>query len=196
MEALALAIAAASLALVAVPAVVFGSLGYVALRKRAGAAGAVGAVLGALLGAGAGALAVTATFFESTWSPPIALRLDVPAGFRHEWVVLIADPAASADVAWGGVDAPFLSRQGRLAVPMSGVVRVRDLGVLDGGDVEATLSTGQKQWGRAGLNAPPGVGPGRLVAFSFAPYPGREPDLGALDPAALGALLREREAER
>ncbi|HEU4536101.1 MAG TPA: hypothetical protein VFS00_18380, partial [Polyangiaceae bacterium] len=99
-------------------------------------------------------------------------------------------------VAWTGVDAPFLSRHGRNAVPKSGVVRVRDLGPIDGGDVSARLSTGQTSWGRAALNAPPAVGPSRLVAFNFVPYPGAEPDLGALEPAALAALLREREAER
>jgi hypothetical protein len=193
MAGLALAIGAACIALVFAPAAIGGVLGYLALRGRVGA---FGALLGGLLGAGAGALAVTATFFESTWSPPQTLLLEVPAGFAHEWVVLIADPTASADVAWGGFDAPFTSRRARLAVPSSGVLRVRDLGPLDGADVEAFLSTGKRQGGRASLNAPPGVGPGRLAAFHFASYPGREPDLGSLAPAALAARLRALEAER
>lgn len=193
MEGLAIAIGVASLLMVAVPTGLLGGLGYLVLRPRAPM---LGAVLGALLGASGGVLVTLATFFESTWSPPPTLRFEVPAGFRHEWVVLIVDPAATAEVAWTGVDAPFLSRHGRLAVPLSGVVRVRDLGAIDGGDVNASLSTGPTSWGRAALNAPPAVGPSRLVAFNFVPYPGTEPDLGALSPAELTALLHAREAER
>jgi hypothetical protein len=193
MEGLAIAIAAASLAMVVVPAALGGVLGYLALRKHQGA---VGALVGALLGGAGGVLGVTATFFESTWSPPPSLTIEVPPGFGHEWVVFIADPSAGATITWAGFDAPFTSRHARVAVPASGVVRVRELGLLDGGGVRARLSTGVDATGSASKGAPPGVGPGRLVAYVFAPYPGREPDLGSLDPAALGALLRAREAER
>ncbi len=193
MGGLAIAIGAASLLMIAVPAGVLGTLGYLVMRKRAGA---LGAVAGALLGATGGVLAVTATFFESTWSPQPTLTLDVPPGFRHEWVLIIADPASPTELVWAGVDAPFLSQSARLKVPPSGVVRVRALGRLDGDDVRATLSTGATSWGRAGLNAPPGLGgSGRLVAFGFVPYPGKEPEIGSLTLAALEALVRAREAE-
>lgn len=193
MEGLAIAIAVASLAIVVVPAGLGGVLGYVALRKRQGA---LGALAGALLGGAGGVLGVTATFFEDTWSPPPSLTIEAPPGFAHEWVVFIADPSAGTAITWTGVDAPFTSRRARIAVPASGVLRVRDLGRIDGGGVRARLATGVEATGAVAKPAPPGIGPGRFVAYGFAPYPGREPDLGSLEPGALEALLRAREAER
>jgi hypothetical protein len=196
MEGLALAILGASVCMLIVPALVVGALGWFVARGRHGA---IGAIVGALLGAVIGCIAVTATFFEDVWSPPAIVAIDAPAGFAHEWVYVVGDPTVSTELDWRGIDAPFMARHTTLTVPRSGVVRVRSLDRLDGGHVEATLSIAgspaRPSMGRAGLSLPHGFGSGRVVAFGFAPYPGREPE-PPVDPAALAARVTELERER
>lgn len=196
MEALALAILGASVCMVVVPALVVGALGWFLGRGRHGwAFGLMGAMLGGLVGC----VAVAATFFEDAWSPPATVEIEAPPGFAHEWVYLVGDPSSSLELDWRGIDAPFTSRHARLTVPRSGVVRVRALGVLDGGHVDATLSIAggpaAPSMGRSGLALPPGFGSGRMVAFGFAPYPGTEPE-PPVDPAALAARITSLEQER
>lgn len=186
MNGLAIAIFIGCLFLLIGPALLGGWIG-----GRFGKGGRVG---GAMLGIGVGFLVTTATFFESTWSPPPRLTLEVPEQFPHEWVYLITDPSSSTEVRWSGVDAPFMSRSTTLKVPPSGIVRVRDLGRIDGDNVEATLSNGKKQWGKAGINAPKAFGGLRMVAYGFVEYPGNEPEPGSVDEATLSALLTSREA--
>ena len=193
MDGLALAIVLASLCILIAPALVFGSLGYVAARKRRGW---LGALIGVVIGLGAGAVGVVATFMESTWDPPGELTLEVPPGFAHEWVLILADPTVSTEIDWRGLDVPLMARTASLAVPPSGVVRVRALGMVDGGDVRAQLSSGETQWGIVAMSAPSGVGAGRVVAYCFRPYPFCQPDLTPTDPDALRALILEREAAR
>lgn len=196
MEGLALAIFGAMICMVVVPALFFGGLGWLALR---GQYGWVGGLVGAALGVGVGAIAVTMTFFEDTWSPPRLLELEVPAGFAHEWVYVVGDPAVSTEVAWSGVSLPFTSPRGRVSVPRSGVVRVRSLAHLDGERVDAVLvrggGSGPRNVSFAALTLPPAAGSGRVVAFGFAPWPGREPEPPS-DPDALAARIAELERER
>ncbi|MDQ3032708.1 MAG: hypothetical protein M3Y87_09845 [Myxococcota bacterium] len=196
MQGLALAIFGAMLCMVAVPALAAGALGWLVARRRAGW---LGALVGALLGGVLGAIAVTATFFEDVWSPRPTVTVEVPAGFAHEWVYLVGDPSSSVEVEWSGVDVPFSARSGRIAAPRSGIVRVRTLEHLDGGNVGAQLSIdgtlGPESQGSGGLNTPPGLGSGRVVTFGFASYPGTEPE-PPTDPAALAARILLLEQER
>lgn len=192
MGGLAVAILLASLCIGLVPSMLLGALTFFVLRKTR--ARWPGAIVAALLGAGVGALAVTATFYESVWEPPSPLVFEVPPGFRHESVVLILDPTVSAEVDWSGVSMPFVARRGRVTVPASGVVRLRELDSLTLTQVDASLSTNVPSTGRSGFSDPT-VGYG--LVYLFVPSgAAREPDLGALEPAALVALIREREAER
>lgn len=186
MSGLSWAISAASLCILVLPGLFGGAAGYFVLRKHAGW---LGAILGFVVGAGAGALAVTATFYESTWSPPDTLVIDVPPGFAHPTVMFVADPAAPLEVEWTGLDLPLMSRRGRVSVPATGVVRVRSVEWIGGTEVRASLSTGATETGLAVVDVP---GIGRVVALDFAPYPGALPS----DPAALAAAIRERESAR
>ena len=173
--------------MVTVPAVLFGTIGFFALRKRKwGLAGALG---GIFAGALVGGVAVGFTFFEDTMRPPAHLEIEAPPGFAHEWVFFVADPSVSTEIAWEG----WWSPSARVVAPASGVLRVRDLGRLDGGAPRVTLN-GRDHRGYSALRLPASMGGGRLVAFTFADWPGTEPDVSALDAEALAARIREREA--
>ena len=189
MDGLALAIAAASLCMLLVPGLLGATLGYFALRKRARW---VGVVIGFVIGIGLGGLAVAATFFESTFSPPDELSIDAP-GLRHETVIFVEDAHAPSAVEWTGSRLPFSSRIGHVAVPASGVLRVRSVDWIGGREVRARLVTGMAEQSLSVRDVPP---LGRVVVFGFAPYPGTEADPAVLDPPSLLALIREREAER
>jgi hypothetical protein len=187
-EGLALAIFGAMACMLVVPALIGAALGYLALRRRSPWLGvALGVVVGGLIGA----VAVGFTFFEDTMRPPPQLSVDVPPGFQHEWVFFLADPTSRHAIEWEGRWTP----SARVAVPRSGVLRVRDLGRLDGDLVEVSLSDGRTDGARAAVNVPVGLGGGRMVAFGFASWPGTEPDVGLLDDDALVARIRALEAE-
>lgn len=187
-EGLAAAIMLAMACMVTTPAALFGAMGYFALRRRKlGFAGALG---GVLFGVAIGGVAVGFTFFEDTMRPPAHLEVQAPPGFAHEWVILIADPSASTSVEWEGWWTP----SARVSVPSSGVLRVRELGRLDGESPRVTLN-GRDHRGSAGLALPASMGGGRMVAFTFADWPGTEPDVGSMREEALAARIRELEAE-
>lgn len=213
MGGMAAAILCASVCMVGVPAALFGAAGFVAFRGRtvprwardeesadvqqprpAARRGAIGAVVGALVGVAAGTIAVVSTFFERDWSPPVELMLEVPEGFGHDEVVVLEDRGSSNDFEWSGVDAPFTARSARLAVPASGVVRVRSLQELHGHAFEAKLSTGPFMHGLRMGPLAPGVGTGQAVVLSFRPW---HPGVVELpqEPAAFveAVLARERE---
>ncbi len=104
--------------------------------------------LGALLlGLGAGAAWATATFFESTWSPPPKVMLNLPPGFAHRAVILLEQPSAPRQLQWSGANAPFTGKSVALDVPPSGVIRVRSLGDLAGGDFTAEVTQGMQVTG-------------------------------------------------
>jgi hypothetical protein len=192
MEGLALAILLASICILLTPALLFGGVGYFVLRKRAGI---LGAAIGVALGLAIGALAVVATFMESTWNPPVELTIDVPPDLRHRSIVLLEDPSATAEIPWAGMEIPLSSPSAHLAVPPSGFLRVRSLEMLRTHDRVVRLSTGETAWGMAFLNPPPGLGASQLMYFDFVPYPSPEPDPSLMEPAALLAWIQAREAE-
>lgn len=70
---------------------------------------------------------MTATFYESSFSPPPELRLTAPAGFDAPWVVLLEDPRGRTLV-WDESALPFMTTTAELALPPSGVVRIRSFG--------------------------------------------------------------------
>jgi len=194
---LAAAISLASLCILVVPALLGAVAGYFALRRWN--RGVVGAVVGALLGAVGGYIAVMATFYESTFDPPVEITFEVPAGFHHDDVVLVEDPTAP-EIPWTGVDMPFRSRSARLPVPLGGVVRVRSIDELAGGDRRARLASGVESRGFVEQPTPPGMPQGTLLVFSFAPFDARhEPELPIEfgdDPMTLSQILLARESER
>ena len=193
MGGLSAAIGLASLCMAMVPALLFGAFGYFAFRKTRFRW--IAAVLAAIFGVAAGALAITATFFESTFDPPKKLVFDVPAGFSHETVVLIVDPTVHTQVSWTGAAVPLVERHGRLAIPRSGVVRVHDIDWIYDAQVDTTLCTGVINTARSHLDDP-GLGVYVVYGFTATGSPVTEPDFSTLDPAARVALVRAREAER
>lgn len=90
---------------------------------------------------------------------------------------------------WSGSWTPTAT----LTVPASGVLRVRDLGIIDGGNVQATLRGGTTHVGFFGVNAPAALGGGRMAGYCFAPWPGTEPDIAMADEATVVARIRELE---
>lgn len=190
---LAAAIALASICILALPAVLGGVLGYFALRKWSAAAGAI---VGALLGGGMGYVAVMATFYESSFDPPVAITFETPPGYRHDDVILLEDPSAP-EIPWTGLDVPFSSPTARMPVDRGGVARVRSLEALRTSDRRAFLATGEMALGFSTYPAPPGLSATSVVVFDFAPYGARrEPELPYFDEGeALAIVLRAREAE-
>lgn len=191
MEGLALAIAIASLCILVTPALLLGGVGYFVMRR----ARVLGALGGVALGLGLGALAVVATFMESTWNPPVELTLETAPDLRHRSVILLEDPNALTEIPWSGAAIPLSAPSARLPIPASGILRVRSLELLRTHDRTVRLSSGEEAVGMVFLPAPPGVGASQLMYFDFVPYPSPEPDPSRMDPAALAALIRAREAE-
>ena len=191
-DGLAAAIFGAMICMVLLPASLLGGVGYLLARRRRW----IGALVGVAIGLSGGALAVLGTFYESTWSPPPTLTVDVPPGFAHEWVYVVSDPRVTTELAWTGHDLPFTSRHADIAVPRSGVVRLRSVESLENGAIEATLThpggTSPHSVAFAALTLPTG---GRVIAIGFARWPGREPEPSG-DPDALAARITALEAER
>ncbi len=156
-----------------------------------------GLVFGAI-GLGAGLLAVTATFYESTWSPPPQMTFNTPQGFSKAWVIALEDPAATAELVWKGWEMPFRGKTTVVSVPPSGVVRVRSLAGVSGRvDTTVLWSDGSRNTGQGGGPAPKST---RAVSFSAYNRVGTD-SLTQADPPfgdsdALGAYiaLLEREA--
>lgn len=195
MEGLAIAIFAASICMLVLPALMLGGLGYLALRRGKG--GVLGAVIGVAVGLGLGALAVTYTFFESTWSPPLSITFVTPPGYVYDTVILLEDPTAAAEIPWTGAELPFSSRTATMPIPRSGVLRVRSVSDLMVNDRQALLSDGRRMWGMIMQPAPPGLGATQLVVFDFMAYgTNTEPDMSLMTPEAVASVVRTREAER
>lgn len=196
MGGLAVAIVAAMVAMVAGGFAIAFVLGR-ALARRAGAGSGTGWLIAGgigLAGAALGLLAVTATFFESTWAPPPAIALNLPADYRHETIILLEDPKAAAVLIWRGRELPFMGRSTSLDVPANGVARVQALGPLAGrGDATVKWSDGSTTMGFAGGPAPPSIGASTYAIF----YRGApSDDLAFHDPEKLGAYISAREAGR
>ncbi len=147
----------------------------------------------AVIGVGIGLLAVTATFFESSWSPPPKLYITVPAGFAHGEAIFIEDAARGTPLAWHGIEIPFTGKSARITVPPSGIVRIRSFGDMAGrGDLNVQWSDGADANGYAGGPGPAALGASGYIILSRGAWePGRfEPPT---ENEALAAYVRQRE---
>jgi hypothetical protein len=164
-----------------------GWLCYRRLRSRSGNALAIS------LGAAVGVFLLLSKFLNSAASSTPTLTLDIPADFAHESVVLITDPSVTSAVVWSGGDWPFSVKQGHIAVPKSGIVRVKSLGIIDSHVVDAVLSDGRI--GRAFTVAE--IGSARAASFNFVEEDERkEPAMDVANSPKFSAYIRERERER
>ncbi|MGV3621871.1 MAG: hypothetical protein ACO1OB_13690 [Archangium sp.] len=121
MGGLAIAIGLAMIFMLVVPVVVL-----VLIAKRFGA---VPMVIALVLGVVIGLVAITATFFESTWSPP--LKIEFEGTTEQTYVIVIPDENAPP-IAVTGSKLPLMQQTTKLQVPASGIVRVRSLEPLFG----------------------------------------------------------------
>jgi MFS family permease len=149
----------------------------------------------AALGLGAGLLAITATFYESTWAPPPEVTFAVPQGFSENWVILLEDPSTSQQLEWRGIEVPFFGKSTTIAVPSNGIVRVREIGDLGGRmDITAQWSDGSQTYSLSGGPAPAATKATAFVAFdrnSTTDSRQATPPFG--DEAALGDYILKRE---
>jgi hypothetical protein len=177
MDAMAWAIRVASWLLMAAPIAAGGWLGHRVLKNR------WGLNAGMTLGAVVGLALVLRSFQEPLSQGNPTLQITVPSNFAHESVIVISDSSATQEVIWSGGHA-------LLAVPKSGVVRLKTLGVLDGHEVDARLD--RKAYSAYGTLNLDGA---RLTFYNFA-YDRKEPALDLMPQAELAKYVREREAER
>ncbi len=150
-------------------------------------------IAGVVAGTLVGWLALSATFMEDTWSPPPEVALEVPPGFTHDWVYVLADPKAGVPVIWEGRNLPFMSQHARLRVPASGVLRVQELGALDGGGSRARLVGDRDRSLRAYGTRTLGDGR-RVVTLGFGSSAVRESDPTSLDDGQLAEHILRLEA--
>lgn len=156
--------------------------------SRVGLAG----VLSGLGGMAIGVAAVSATFLESSWSPPPRLEIAVPAGYSRPWTILLEDPRAPATLDWRGSSLPLAQCHARVAVPMSGVIRVRDLGEASGrGDLEVVWSDGAPHNGTGGGPRPSGTGATAYMLFGRSLADGTLPEAPSGDELAAEIAARE-----
>lgn len=140
MGGLVVAIVVACIAMVALPAIVFVLVSHQLGRSKSVAVRLALASVAVFLGAVVGAAWVTATFFESTWSPPPRLLLQLPAGFKYASVIFLEQPSALRELSWTGRELPLMGKSAVVVVPVSGVIRLRSLGVLAGGGFQADVT--------------------------------------------------------
>ncbi len=199
MGALALVILLGCVLMVALPALLGGWLARQVFA--AGPSRDLKAVLVAVACAGLGLLAVFATFFESTWQPANEVRLTLPPGFSHDWIVMLEKPDAPQALQWRGVNLPFFSKMTDVAVPASGVVVVQSLAGISGGYAQAMLSTGEVSTGASYGPAAASLGYGSYAAFerpvAGQTEPGSEFDAQVLrEPQTLLRFLELRQASK
>jgi hypothetical protein len=114
------------------------------------------------LGATLGVMWVSATFYETTWAPPLKVVLKVPVNFKQNSVVFLEKSSALIDLQWAGQNLPYMSKETVVNVPASGIVVVRSLeGLIDKSFNAAT------QDGRRVNGWSTGLGPSELGANSY-----------------------------
>ena len=145
-----------------------------------------------VIGGGGGILVVIATFFEDTWAPPPQVTLNVPPGFRQDWLILLEDAKSSTQLVWEGAEVPFFGKKTLIDVPASGIVRVRDLSEL--------RRPGTIKWSDGSCNtgyseglAPESTGAVRYMAFERLKSDCGAPQLPLPYGEALGAYIAARE---
>ena len=192
-DGLAAAIGLAMVCMIAGSIAVLGTIGWAITRKKKGAAGAIG---GIALGALVGVAMVYFTFYQEDYpgahAAPPRLDFEVPAGFAHDWVVLIEDPNAPTEIEWAEGE-----QVGFVTVPSSGVVRVRSMAGLEYPDARLLrrLFGGYLE----GRDSRPPIAElgGSVWMFRFRPSNElTEPDLGGMSDDELVARVRALEGER
>jgi hypothetical protein len=135
---------------------------------------------------------VIAAFYEDTWAPPPQVTLNVPPGFRQDWLILLEDTKVSTQLAWEGVQIPLFGKKTSIDVPASGIVRVRNLSELH--------RPGTVQWSDGSCNSgySGGLVPGSTGAVRYIAFERLKPDCSALHShlpygEALDAYIAELE---
>ena len=196
MGGLALAILGLMALMLAGLALVFGAVGLFAARQLGWHGARRKALIAglALVGMAAGWLWANATFYESKLDPPPELTVRVAPGFAEPWAILLEDPVNGVPLVWRGGDRPFDAPKAEIALPKSGVLRIRDFGQARGrGDLKARWSDGAESRGSGGGPGPAGFGATGYIALSHdrpgATGPGAMLPMGE----ALGAYIKARE---
>jgi hypothetical protein len=190
---LAIAIGICMILLVLGGVALFALLGRALTRKLPPTRRRLVLVLMALAGAGLGWMLVMATFYESSWAPPPRLSLATPAGFDAPFVILLEDPRAPGTVEWRDSVLPFTAATAEISVPRTGIVRVRDFGLMAGhADLGIVWPDGTQGFGAGGGPGPPGTG---ARSYMIIARPGAPPSDGLefVEPAALTAYIAQRE---
>jgi hypothetical protein len=148
------------------------------------------------IGCGVGMLTLTATFYESSWSPPPQITFVVPPSFSQNWVIVLEDPAATEQLVWKGVEVPFFGKSTAVKVTSTGIVRVQNLGELIGRmDINVKWSDGSSNTAQAGGPAPKSTNATLFSAFNRV----TTNEIGPAEPPfgeseALGAHILARES--
>lgn len=138
-----------------------------------------------------GFAALVSTFYESSWSPPPRLEITVPPEYQRPWTIILEDPRAPVTLDWRGSSLPFAQRRAAVALPESGIVRVRRFGEASGrGDLEVSWSDGVPHNGTGGGPGPAGT---RATAYMLL---GRPLADGSLPEAPSGEALAAEVAAR
>ncbi len=151
MGGLAVAIGVAMIVMVTVPVIVL-----VLVAKRFGTAAMVGALLVGLV---IGVLAVSATFFESSWSPPMRVVLE---GQTSEQQIVVVTDEKAPPIEVTGLSLPFMRQTAVLRVAPNGLVRVKSVAPIYGQPLDVT-NEGRTTSGVAGM--------GDAMVFDFNPSP-------------------------
>jgi hypothetical protein len=151
----------------------------------------------ALVGVGLGFLAVIATFFESTWSPPNRIVLKTSPEMKHVWIVLLEKPNATNALQWHGSNLPFMSRHTEVEVPASGVVIVNSLEHAFGGQAQAVAADGSMFTSMGGGLVPKELGYNTYLAVARHAFTANnEPNYNELpelrEPKAFVQFLQSR----
>lgn len=112
------------------------------------------------------------------------VHIAVPADFKHDTIIFLTDPYATAEIAWSGTG------EGQIVAPTSGVIRVKSLGLIDNQTSRALLSDGRYNWGLFNSQ----VGGARFVVYDFNRVSSK-PDVGLMSDDEVTTYFREREAQ-
>ncbi len=130
------------------------------------------------------------------WPPP-RLSLAIPPGFDAPVVILLEDPRASRALEWQGGAMPFTAPAAGVAVPPSGIVRVRSFGpIAERLYLVAIWSDGRQGIVTGGGNTgPPGTG---ASSYLMIEPPDAPPTGGSqsYDEPAIAAYIEQRERRR
>lgn len=179
----------------------FAIAGRLLARKLAPPRRLLVTLLMALVGAGLGWLLVIATFYESTLWPPPRLSLALPPGFDAPVVILLEDRRAAETLEWRGGALPFTTPAAAIAVPPSGIVRVRSFGPMaEYYQFTPIWPDGRQAFAVAhGSRAPPETGANAYWIIEPPDTPPGAAPPGApqyFEPASIAAYVAQREGRR